>query len=90
MSFDISFGLVCLRQFESVSDQHRMVQNTQTYKWMDGMGWMGWMGWLSLYDGLLRAPTVLIMALKTMHYGRMKNKQAKSKVDADADRDGHP
>ena len=25
-----------------------------------------------------------------MHYGRMKNKQAKSKVDADADRDGHP
>ena len=30
---------------------------------MDGMGWMdGWMdGWLSLYDGLLRAPTVLII-----------------------------
>ena len=24
------------------------------------MGWMGWVGWLSLYDGLLRAPTVLI------------------------------
>ena len=25
-----------------------------------GMGWMGWMGWLSPFDGLLRAPTVLI------------------------------
>ena len=24
------------------------------------VGWVGWMGWLSLYDGLLRAPTVLI------------------------------
>ena len=24
-----------------------------------------------------------------MYYGRMKNKQAKSKVDADADRDCH-
>ena len=30
---------------------------------MDGLdGWMdGWVGWLSLYDGLLRAPTVLII-----------------------------
>ena len=29
--------------------------------WMDGWdGWMDGMGWLSLYDGLLRAPTVLI------------------------------
>ena len=27
---------------------------------MDGMGWDGMDGWLSLYDGLLRAPTVLI------------------------------
>ena len=25
------------------------------------MGWVGWVGWLSLYDGLLRAPTVLKM-----------------------------
>ena len=34
--------------------------------WMGWMGWMvgldGWVGWLSLYDGLLRAPTVLITA----------------------------
>lgn len=28
-------------------------------------GWMGWVGWLSLYDGLLRAPTVLIRLLLT-------------------------
>ena len=37
----------------------------------DGMGWdgMGWdgMGWLSLYDGLLRAPTVLIIIMDFMH-----------------------
>ena len=26
-------------------------------------GWVGWVGWLSLYDGLLRAPTVLIMII---------------------------
>ena len=66
MSFEISFGLVCLGQFESVSDQHRMVR---TLKPISGMGW------LSLYDGLLRAPTVLIttsinamMTLLTMIY----------------------
>ena len=57
MSFEISFGLVCLGQFEYVSDQHRVVQNTKTYTW-DGMdGWMD--GRLSLFDGLLRAPMVL-------------------------------
>jgi len=33
--------------------------------WMDGMD--GWMGWLSLYDGLLRAPTVLISVHTSGH-----------------------
>ena len=68
MSFEISFGLVCLGQFKSVSDQHRMVENTQTYKWMGWMGWMDGMGWLSLYDGLLRAPTVLIIDKPNLLY----------------------
>ena len=37
---------------------------------MDGLdGLVGWVGWLSLYDGLLRAPTVLIKKWdKTVEY----------------------
>ena len=65
MSFEISClpwsGLVSLGQFGSVSDQHRMVSNTQTYKWMDGR--------LSLFDGLLRAPTVLITISPAWPFG---------------------
>ena len=48
MLFEISCRLY-LSSF--ASEYHRMVENNQTYKWT---------GWLSLFDGMLRAPTVLI------------------------------
>ena len=41
----------------SVSAHHRMAQNTQSYKWLDG--WTA-VGRLSPVTSLLRAPTVLI------------------------------
>ena len=49
MSFEISCHLDLS---SSASEYHRMVQSTQTYKWMEGR----MEGRLSPFDGLLRAP----------------------------------
>ena len=53
--------------------------------WMDGwVGLDGWMGWLSLYDGLLRAPTVLIKeefkSSKVIYSNRSKVQEFKIRV----------
>ena len=34
-------GLDHLSLSKSVSDHYKMVSNTHSYKWMDGMGWNG-------------------------------------------------
>ena len=44
----------------SVHHQFRIIRPISGTGWM---GWMGWMGWLSPFDGMLRAPTVLIIQL---------------------------
>ena len=58
MSFEISCHLrfrVNLNLFQISIEWFRTLKPIS-----GGMGWMGWMGWLSPFDGLLRAPTVLI------------------------------
>ena len=49
-------ALVCLDLSWSVQENHRMVLNAQTNKWI---GLDGWMGWKSLNASLLRASLIV-------------------------------
>ena len=61
MSFEISCHLRFLRLFQLTIEWFRKIRP------ISGMGWMGWMdGRLSPFDGLLRAPTVLITRQRRM------------------------
>ena len=62
MSFEIScFGLVW-DLFQFTIEGFRTIRPISG---MDGMGWDGWDGRLSPFDGMLRAPTVLIISLRS-------------------------
>ena len=58
-----------------------------TLKPISGMDGMGWMGWLSPFDGLLRAPTVLIMMTRSCHPREEPNTCDQSVDDANGNGD---